>query len=284
MKGYAPHDALRLLELLGDSRVGDLGPDGYRNAGQRRPVPGAWEDAMKLTPRQHHDDTVTDHHPDHAEHTEHTETAGASGHTVREERVLDDAAARDRFGGANWGAAFFGWLVAVGMTALLTGILAAVATGIGYSQGITQSDAERAAGTFCLVTALVLLAVLLVAYYAGGYVAGRMSRFDGGRQGALVWVIGLVITAVAAVLGWIAGDQYNLLDRVDVPQIPIPQQRGDCRGHRRRARRAPGDAARSGRRRQGGPPLPPAGGPRARGRRSPRLRTLFASSHAGHRV
>jgi hypothetical protein len=24
------------------------------------------------------------------------------------------------------------------------------------------------------------------------------------------------------VLGWVAGDQYNLLDRVNVPRIPIP--------------------------------------------------------------
>ena len=141
---------------------------------------------------------------------------------VREERVYDEARARDRFGGANLGAAFFGWLVAVGMTALLTGILAVVATAIGYSNNITQSDAERAAGSVTLVVAIVLLAVLLVAYYAGGYVAGRMSRFDGARQGVATWVIGLLVTIVAAVLGWIAGDQYNLLDRVDVPRIPIP--------------------------------------------------------------
>jgi hypothetical protein len=176
------------------------------------------EDAMKLTPRKRHDDTdtVTD------DHREHDERAATTDRTVREDRVVADEAAYDRFGGANWGAAFFGWLVAVGMTALLTGILAALATAVGYSQGITQSDAEREAGTFSLVTALVLLGVLLIAYYAGGYVAGRMSRFDGGRQGALVWVMGLVITVIAAVLGWIAGDQYNLLGRVDVPQIPFP--------------------------------------------------------------
>ena len=137
-------------------------------------------------------------------------------------RVYDEEAARHRFGGANVGAAFFGWLVAVGMTALLTGILAVVATAVGYNSGITQSDAERAAGTVTLVTAIVLLAVLLIAYYSGGYVAGRMSRFDGARQGLMVWVIGLLVTLLAAVLGWIAGDQYNLLDRVEVPRIPIP--------------------------------------------------------------
>jgi amino acid transporter len=145
-----------------------------------------------------------------------------SNQPVRETRVYDEDQARDRFGGANLGAAFFGWLVAVGMTALLTGILAVIATAIGYSKNITQSDAQRAAGTVTLVVAIVLLVVLLVAYYSGGYVAGRMSRFDGGRQGAAVWFIGLLITIVAAVLGWVAGDQYNLLDRVDVPRIPIP--------------------------------------------------------------
>jgi hypothetical protein len=145
-----------------------------------------------------------------------------SNQPVRETRVYDEDQARDRFGGANLGAAFFGWLVAVGMTALLTGILAVIATAIGYSKDITQSDAQRAAGTVTLVVAIVLLVVLLVAYYSGGYVAGRMSRFDGGRQGAAVWLIGLLITIVAAVLGWVAGDQYNLLDRVDVPRIPIP--------------------------------------------------------------
>ncbi len=68
----------------------------------------------------------------------------------------------------------------------------------------------------------MLLAVLLVSYYAGGYVAGRMSRFDGGRQGVAMWFVGLLVTIVAAALGWVAGDQYNLFDRVDVPRIPIP--------------------------------------------------------------
>ena len=163
-------------------------------------------------------DDVTHHDATHD--TRHTEPVHDDG--VRRTRVYDEEAARDRFGGANIGAAFFGWLVAVGMTALLTGIAAVIATAIGYNSGITQTDAERAAGTVTLVTAIVLLVILLIAYYSGGYVAGRMSRFDGARQGLMVWVIGLLVTLLAAALGWVAGDQYNLLDRVDVPRIPIP--------------------------------------------------------------
>ena len=62
-----------------------------------------------------------------------------------------------------------------------------------------------------------LLFVLGISYYAGGYVAGRMSRFDGGRQGLGVWMIGLVMTGVAMAVGLLTGAELNLLDRVDVP-------------------------------------------------------------------
>jgi hypothetical protein len=50
-----------------------------------------------------------------------------------------------------------------------------------------------------------------------------MSRFDGARQGVAAWLIGLVVTVLAVVLGWIAGDQYNVLDRVSLPRVPIPK-------------------------------------------------------------
>lgn len=130
--------------------------------------------------------------------------------------------AYDRFGGTNIGASFFGWLVAIATAVLLTGIIGAIAAGVSENTDITQSEAEREAGTIGLASALVLLAVLLIGYYAGGYVAGRMSRFDGGRQGVMVWVIGLLVTIAAVVVGWILGDQYNVLDRVDLPRIPIP--------------------------------------------------------------
>lgn len=132
------------------------------------------------------------------------------------------AEARERFGGTNVGAAFFGWLVAIAMTILLSGIVGAVATGIGSSAQVSQTDAEREAGTIGLVAAAVLAAVMLIAYYTGGYVAGRMSRFDGARQGLAVWLIGLLFTAVAVGVGLLFGAEYDVLDRVDLPNIPIP--------------------------------------------------------------
>lgn len=138
---------------------------------------------------------------------------------ANQEHTAEDA--RDRFGGMNFGAGFFGWLVAIAMAALLTSIAGAIAAAAGTSTNITQSEAERQAGTIGIVAAIVLLAILLIAYYTGGYVAGRMSRFDGGKQGLAVWLIGLLITVLAVVLGAVFGAQYNILDRVDLPRIPV---------------------------------------------------------------
>jgi amino acid transporter len=140
----------------------------------------------------------------------------------REERApVIDEAAHAEFGGANVGAAFFGWLVAMALAILLTSIVGAVATAVREATEVTQSDAERQAGTIGIVAAVVLLGVLTIGYYAGGYVAGRMSRFDGARQGATVWVLGLVLTVIALGVGAAFGAQYNVLDRVDLPRIPI---------------------------------------------------------------
>jgi amino acid transporter len=140
---------------------------------------------------------------------------------ARAERSLGEERRREKFGGTNWGAAFFGWLVAVGVSILLTGIVGAIAAGVGYNEGITQSDAQRQAGTIGLVAAIVLIAVLMVGYYAGGYVAGRMSRYDGGRQGLGVWVIGLIVTILALAAGLLFGSEYNVLSRVSLPTLPI---------------------------------------------------------------
>ncbi len=139
--------------------------------------------------------------------------------TERTDVVATDRA-RDKFGGLNTGASFFGWLVAVALSVLLTSVVGAIAAAVGSTTDLTLSEAERATGTVGFGAAVVLVVVLTIGYYAGGYVAGRMSRFDGGVQGVGVWGLGVAATVVALVLGAVFGDQYNLLDRVDLPRIP----------------------------------------------------------------
>ena len=129
---------------------------------------------------------------------------------------------REEFGGINWGAAFFGWLVAIGVAALLTAILSAAGAAIGLTQS-SSSQASDNAGTVGIVGGIVLLAVLAIAYYAGGYVAGRMSRFDGPRQGLGTWLIGLIVTVVLAVAGVLLGAKYNVLSQLNLPRIPVDE-------------------------------------------------------------
>ena len=168
---------------------------------------------------------------DNANSTKSAESSGRSGpsgssaygsRAEREARGIHEGAAHERFGGINWGSAFFGWLVAIAMTVLLSSIAAAVVSAVGSNANVTQDQAQRDAGTIGLAAAIVLIVVLLLGYYTGGYVAGRMSRFDGGRQGVAVWLLGLLITLAAVAIGAIFGEQYNVLDRVDLPRIPIP--------------------------------------------------------------
>jgi len=130
---------------------------------------------------------------------------------------------RDEFGGINWGASFFGWLVAVGVAVLLTALLAAAGAAVGLT-ATTESEATSNAEEIGLGGGIALVVVLMIAYYAGGYVAGRMSRFDGGRQGLGTWAIGLVVTIVLALAAVALGDQYNVLERLNLPALPVGEQ------------------------------------------------------------
>jgi hypothetical protein len=127
---------------------------------------------------------------------------------------------REEFGGINWGAAFFGWLVAVGLGSLLVGLLAAAGAAVGLT-ALTDADAAGNATEIGLGGVIGLLLALAAAYFAGGYVAGRMSRFDGARQGLGTWLLGLVVTIVLAVVGAVLGSEYNVLERLELPAVPV---------------------------------------------------------------
>jgi len=137
---------------------------------------------------------------------------------------------KQRFGGMKIGSAFFGWLTATGMAVLLIGLLAAagvafgVATGTGVDQAAQESQNNTGtAQTVGLIGAITLLAVLLLAYYCGGYVAGRMARFSGLKQGLAVWLWGVLMTLIIAAIAAIAGAQYNVFARLNLPRLPIDE-------------------------------------------------------------
>lgn len=151
----------------------------------------------------------------------HAQAAYDEGYADGHDPATAQEVRRERFGGLNPGAAFFGWLVAIAVSVLLTGIVGAVVAAVGSSTQITQSQAEAQAGTIGLVAAIVLLVVLMIGYYSGGYVAGRMSRFSGTSQGLGVWITGFVVTLAMIALGAIFGQQYDILSRVNLPRLPV---------------------------------------------------------------
>jgi hypothetical protein len=142
---------------------------------------------------------------------------------VETRRPVDVRRQRDEYGGINWGAAFFGWLVAVGIGALLTAFVSAAGAAVAISEIESTTEAVANADTIGIVGVLALFAIALIAYFAGGYVAGRMSRFDGARQGMGVWAWSIFAVIVLAILGAIAGEEYNLFAGLDLPRIPVDE-------------------------------------------------------------
>ncbi len=152
--------------------------------------------------------------------------------------VTDDDVRRRKYGVFNIGAAFFGWLVAVGLEAMLFALLAAIGSvtaitalkdnvnidtsNLGNS-GVNTSNLSNEAETIGLVGGILVLLAMAIAYYAGGYVAGRMSRFDGARQGFGVALISVLIVLVLAILAVVLGNEYNLLGQLNLPRIPVDE-------------------------------------------------------------
>jgi len=135
------------------------------------------------------------------------------------------AAQQARFGGISWGSAFFGWLSANGTAVILVALLSAAGLAFGLSDSVSSPDraAESATSGIGLGAGIALLVALFLAYLAGGYVAGRMARFDGVKQGVAVWVIGLAVVLLLALAGLVFGSQYNVLAELDLPRIPVDE-------------------------------------------------------------
>ncbi len=142
------------------------------------------------------------------------------------------AAQKQRYGGIKWGSAFFGWLTATGTALLLTALAAVVgAVSLANTPGSAERVGDQAgqaaqnpatAETANLVGAVVPLVILFLAYYCGGYVAGRMARFNGVKQGVAVWVWAVLAAAAVAIVAAIAGAQLDALtDLGGLPRLPI---------------------------------------------------------------
>jgi len=139
--------------------------------------------------------------------------AGTSAAEVRER-------GREEFGGIAWGSTLLGYLSSFGLAALLIALLSAAGAAIGLTE-ITNTAENESAETIGIGGGIGVLIALCLAYFIGGYVAGRMARFDGARQGVGVWLWGIIITVGLAVLGLVLGDKYNVLANLNLPRLPV---------------------------------------------------------------
>jgi hypothetical protein len=169
------------------------------------------------------DDVVTVDEPTYVETVDTADGTVSDRHRVVDGVSDDDARevhAREKaaFGGMKFGSAFFGWLTALGVGVLLTSTVAAIGTAMGMSTDDAVVSA-RALGIFGLVAVAV---IMFVAYLAGGYVAGRMARFSGARQGLAVWLWAVIAAIVLGVLGVVLGARFDVLANLDAfPRLPL---------------------------------------------------------------
>jgi hypothetical protein len=130
---------------------------------------------------------------------------------------------KDVFGGMKFGSCFFGWLTASGTAVLLVALVTGVGAALGLSQNVDVTNPTTAqTESIGLVGGIVLLAIIFVSYLAGGYVAGRMARFNGLKQGLGVWLWAVIMAILVAVAGWLVGERFDVLAQLNsFPRLPV---------------------------------------------------------------
>lgn len=122
---------------------------------------------------------------------------------------------REIYGGVDWLASFVGFLLAA-----LTGSLLSLVGGLVL---VPLADLQSLGGGIgpAAITALVISGVLIfLTYFCGGYVAGRLARFDGGRNGMMVVAWAIVVTFLSfAVFGFLPGAFSELIRDLTQNQI-----------------------------------------------------------------
>jgi hypothetical protein len=107
---------------------------------------------------------------------------------------------RDMYGGVDWLASFLGFVFAAVAGTFLGGIAGIIVSPLGFSLNLGEGALGAAA-----VTGLVVVAVIIfLTYLFGGYVAGRLARFDGGRNGAMTVAWSIIMVALVAVGGFLS--------------------------------------------------------------------------------
>src|SRR5919107_531989 len=116
---------------------------------------------------------------------------------------------RHMYGGVDWLASFLGLVFAIVLGAVFSAVAGLVLVPFGITPALSGGQIGAS-----VITGLALLGVLIfLTFFFGGYVAGRLARFDGGRNGAmvLVWmfIVVLILALAVALLGGSLGGRMG---------------------------------------------------------------------------
>src|SRR5918994_7695166 len=98
----------------------------------------------------------------------------------------------------SWISVILGWICAIGSGLILSGIVAAIVGGIVAALGLEASGGGIAGIVGTVIT-------LLLAFFIGGYTAGRMASRFWGRHGLFVALFALILAIIVAVGGGALG-------------------------------------------------------------------------------
>jgi hypothetical protein len=131
---------------------------------------------------QQHPDTVRDATPYPRGYFEAVEE--------REDRL------RDMYGGVDWLASFLGFVFALVIATVFSTVAGLVLVPLGFPPEISGGQLGAS-----VLTGLAVIGVLIfLTYFFGGYVAGRLARFDGGRNGAMVLAWTFIVVLILALV------------------------------------------------------------------------------------
>jgi len=119
-----------------------------------------------------------------------------------------EAHLREVYGGVDWLASFIGCVFAVLCGAVLLSLSGLVLGPLGFTLNLE----ERGIDAFIIMGLVVVGVLLFLSCLFGGYVAGRLARFDGGRNGAAMVLWGILLSVLLLFFGsLLPGTFFELL-------------------------------------------------------------------------
>ena len=134
---------------------------------------------------------------------------------VRSGRRQDLGTIHERFGGVDTPSAIAGMFTALGVLVFLSSLLAAWFGDLAYQLNLLDPDGVLQ--EFEVVAFVVLIVAVFIAFFVGGWAAGRMARIDGGITAIAMAMWMLLVIVIFAGVGAFIGTEFNAFGQAGLP-------------------------------------------------------------------